>query len=315
MVGNRKLYIPLMGGLGNQLFQLSASHDFRSTHQLVIDCTLLSHMKSKDGTSVALNYSWGGVRILESNRIRWISQKIASLLIRIATARINPIAKGLILPPVRGIAKLFFSVRYGTWLNIVLPLEIGFEIMNINNSKSLMLLGYFQSPAWSRNSAPLILLNSRPGGELAGIHPERARSQKVLVVHVRLGDYRSEPDFGIVASSYYLTNLQNVFLKSECDEIWFFSNENISLPRYVPEELLPKSKYIDNSRLTDLEVFELMRLGDSYMIGNSTFSWWAAYSSYSGTPVVFYPAPWFKNLPPPSELFPLEWVPLVAEFE
>jgi hypothetical protein len=51
-----------------------------------------------------------------------------------------------------------------------------------------------------------------------------------------------------------------------------------------------------------------MRLGEGYVIANSTFSWWGAYLSRSSNPLIIAPRPWFSKVESPRDLIPDSWL-------
>jgi hypothetical protein len=55
------------------------------------------------------------------------------------------------------------------------------------------------------------------------------------------------------------------------------------------------------------ETLEAMRHAKNYILGNSSLSWWGAKLSYSKTPIVIAPNPWFKAAPEPRDLIPADW--------
>jgi hypothetical protein len=50
-----------------------------------------------------------------------------------------------------------------------------------------------------------------------------------------------------------------------------------------------------------------MRHGAAYVIGNSTYSWWAAALSYTKNPHVIAPRPWFYGQDEVPNLLPKDW--------
>jgi hypothetical protein len=67
-------------------------------------------------------------------------------------------------------------------------------------------------------------------------------------------------------------------------------------------------KVINDEGLLPIEVLHLMSIGSSYVIANSTFSWWAA--KLSNSRQVIAPEPWFVGAKEPSQLIPDEWLRL-----
>jgi hypothetical protein len=58
-----------------------------------------------------------------------------------------------------------------------------------------------------------------------------------------------------------------------------------------------------------------MRNMKGYVIGNSTFSWWAARLKYDHSAVVVAPVPWFKSMNDPEGLIPGDWITIEAELK
>ena len=61
---------------------------------------------------------------------------------------------------------------------------------------------------------------------------------------------------------------------------------------------------MDNSIGSTLALF---RYGAGYVIANSSFSWWAAWSRHDRTAKVIHPKPWFVGLDTPLNLTPPDW--------
>jgi hypothetical protein len=75
------------------------------------------------------------------------------------------------------------------------------------------------------------------------------------------------------------------------------------------------SQFVYELGLTDLENFELMKRGHAYMVGNSTFSWWAAFLSDAKPENIFSPDPWFAITAEPVDMSPVAWMRLPSSFE
>ena len=76
----------------------------------------------------------------------------------------------------------------------------------------------------------------------------------------------------------------------------------------IPQPYRQRCRWIDDIDDPSVETLEKMRFGSGYIIGNSTFSWWGAFLSYSPTPPTIAPTPWFIGLDNPRDLIPNEWM-------
>jgi hypothetical protein len=139
-----------------------------------------------------------------------------------------------------------------------------------------------------------------------------ANNEKPLVVHIRLGDYKSESEFGILDGDYYREAIYRVLKPDK--KIWVFTNEEELARRILPVEFSHMTRWITDVRLSSSETLELMRYGSGFVLGNSTFSWWAAYLNYSGSNLIVAPEPWFKSTDSPKHLIPEHWITVPAKY-
>lgn len=299
-------HLLLKGGLGNQLFQLSAAMSLSSAEihllispeqkeQLLLDqflvpsSNLIKSVKVSGLTEKLLNASLGISGAENTGSIRFQRRMLSSLLLKV-------------MPDVE-------SVHISTGL--------GFS--NVSQSFGEMLLvGYFQSYRYIADTKVHSLLMS--------LRPKRVSSEfeyfskiagntEILVVHVRRGDYRKENTFGLLSRDYYRKAIELATQQKKYDEIWIFSDELQSAREIVPKDFHKNLRYPEEMIHDRSETFELMRLGSGYVIANSSFSWWAATLSKSPNCHVISPTPWFSGRPSPSDLYPKNWMLVGSEFE
>jgi hypothetical protein len=132
-----------------------------------------------------------------------------------------------------------------------------------------------------------------------------AQQHTVCILHIRLTDYLSEPNFGTLSEEYFEKALDVVFNTAHVDQIWLFSDDLANAINVVPEKFKNRVRCIDDENLKPIEVLEMMALGHSFVISNSTFSWWAA--SLSNSKLVVAPNPWFVKMSDPTDLIPADW--------
>ena len=133
-----------------------------------------------------------------------------------------------------------------------------------------------------------------------------------VLIHVRLGDYRSEPTFGVLDSKYFSSALKLLEKKMPISEISIFSDEPVDALKVIPSDYLERIKVEEIAKESPLVTLCRMRGYESYVLANSTFSWWAAYTSMPKN--VFAPYPWFMNRDNPVELIPKNWIQVKSEW-
>jgi len=123
-------------------------------------------------------------------------------------------------------------------------------------------------------------------------------------VHVRRGDYlKLWPVMGV---KYYANAIQ----LTEGDLYIFSDDMAWCRGSFLEKNLRRKIIFVD---IEDYLAFELMRFCKHKILGNSTFSWWAAFLNDNGT--VICPKGWlgFKNTFEEDERYPKKWIRLENE--
>jgi len=146
--------------------------------------------------------------------------------------------------------------------------------------------------------------------------------KKTISMHFRLGDYMNLQEFHpVLPLTYYKNSLNTLIEKTETTDwtVLYFCEEDDS--DYVKEEYikqLEKEKdfkglvFIQaNPRALDYEQMIMMSCCQHHIIANSSFSWWGAYLHFSSKKIVCSPAVWFgpklfKN--DTKDLIPDSWL-------
>jgi hypothetical protein len=300
----------LVGGLGNQLFQTFAALSIAGSSLVKIETSFLSLEKKKIGFSEINNYTLPlNASFISSHNFRYITKKIVSYCLRLSVIETGFEKLRVWRAFIRVLASLYFTFYYREISVVKINTGIGFSKIE-KGSFNAILIGYFQSYLWHDQ-----LDFVRPGYELSlkrkpgiiGEFSKLALEEKPLVIHLRFGDYLLESTFGTLPRSYFHHAYGCILKEKELTKIWVFS-DNIEMARdHLPPELHTMIRWIgdvDGSASTSLEI---MRLGEAYIISNSTFGWWGAKLSRASQVRVFAPSPWFHSRTSPIEILPPSW--------
>ena len=94
--------------------------------------------------------------------------------------------------------------------------------------------------------------------------------------------------------------------ETDIDKIGLFSDEPILAKQQMPSKYRALIEVMESIDDTPLLVLLKMRSARNYILSNSTFGWWAAFTS---TPEkVIVPRPWFSDGETPNGLLPEEWI-------
>lgn len=310
---------PILGGIGNQLFQVTALLNLKHDAKLKIDTTLFS---SSNGVKESLLKDIPLFHPIDFHKYSsWgrMTRRLAGLSLRFSYFQEKSKIFKQLFRFLFFLTQISFSLRYSQKVFLLCPSGTGFHSIEIpSQAQCVVMLGYFQSHRyqdWNTFSKTDLHLQSEELRMKTQIWQSRESSTKPLIVHIRRGDYLVNPHLGVIAEDYYLRNIPFVFEKSDCDAIWVFSNDNSVVSRYVPENLHGVMRIFPSTGFTDLETLEVMKLGHAYLIANSTFSWWAANLSRARAHNIYIPKPWHAKIADPAQLSPDDWNTLTAIFE
>ena len=148
--------------------------------------------------------------------------------------------------------------------------------------------------------------------------------ETTISMHFRIGDYKKLPGYYVILPiNYYIKSLQHILNKSKTEN----SNQKMKVIYFCEvQDLMIVSEMISvlEKKFEDL-VFEhvktpqedwqqmlLMSCCRYNVIANSTFSWWGAYFNINYQKIVCYPSQWFgpvlKDKNDTKDLCPSDWI-------
>ena len=140
---------------------------------------------------------------------------------------------------------------------------------------------------------------------------------QLISMHFRLGDYKMLPDYHpIMTYKYYFNCIQHIISTTNNPElhILYFCEKDDNTVVHKTIKMLsvafPVCKFIKAvDTITDWEQLLMMSCCHHNIIANSTFSWWGAYFNRYTDKIVCYPSVWFgaKNPVSTVDLFPMSW--------
>jgi hypothetical protein len=317
MSRNKRNYLYLTGGLGNQLFQISAALAIDPKSELVLDITNGNPRIGLTGKPDVLDLFLPNSFRYTSKRMPWITKKAIGFTLRshIAPKKWEKFRVSQIM--IEFATSILVSFHYQTFLSLRVARNLGYDPNFTTSSRNNFLLGYFQSHKWAQIAEQHEKWNLAIPGTIAEIEilKKIASEEHPLVVHVRLGDYVAEKGFGVLSKDYYRMTISLALQSKRYGAIWLFSDEPAKAMDFIPPDLDVLTRVIEEVNSSAAQTLEVMRLGKGYVIGNSTFSWWGAFISYNAGSPTFYPIPWFRDVAAPLELIPPNWKGFDANFK
>lgn len=281
----------LMGGLGNQLFQIFAV----IAYSMKNNCNFVFEYTKELKVGITRNTFW---------------DNFLTELISYTTKNSN---NSLISP---------YLNRFPVYR------EDGFHytmIPSFTNTQYISFFGYFQSYKYFEDQWDKIKqLINLPSKREKVIHQYNSlfKDYYNVSMHFRMGDYKEKQQYHpIMELEYYDKSLQyivsmiNVIKNNpNIQVIYFCEKEDNDEVQIIIEQLSQKYSNITftkvNDGIPDWQQMLLMSCCQSNIIANSSFSWWGAYMNDNKNKFVCYPDKWFgpaagnRNM---NDLFPEKW--------
>lgn len=290
------IIIEPLGGLGNQLFVYATGRSLSIERGVELEADL-RNFEGYKWHDYELDSFHSNLKVITNPSLRWMPNNIRKTSIRISDG-ISRRVKGF---NPKNIQEKSFIFDPG-----VLKAPDGSRLR-----------GYFQSPKYFDKHGDLIRAEISQIASPSDWFQEMSKTLPALSpwvsVHVRRGNYMGLPKMGLVEVDYYSQALKLLRELEGTVNIVVFSDDldlaRILLSPYLP----PKTLYVDvpvESR--PIESLLLMSSADHVIIGNSSYSWWAAWLGNRLGRRVFCPRPWLDD--PANndrDLIPAPWITLV----
>jgi len=263
---NKKIIVRLIGGLGNQLFQLQYALKLQNEIGGYIELDDSSFQKSKqphEKLAVAeLNLPFPVKRL--SWWDLWIQRRVEKLLF-----------------------KLNISV-----LNLFKPVfHFESDKNKLANMERIIIEGFWQDT--SNIHTPFINFLRMKLLTTGDVNDKT--SNELICVHIRRGDYLTNKNKGVqqflvVSLNYYENGFKyfkNKFTKPQFEI--YTDDEGWALKEFGSR---PYINIINTKMLSPIELLARMASYENYIIANSSLSWWAALLSKSSSKEVICPTNW-----------------------
>ena len=276
--------IYIMGGLGNQLFQIFACLSY-SIHNHI---------------PIIFPYTYQSFGKLTERKVYW-NTFLSS--IQVLTKPTIP--------------------KFEIWREKGFEYSPISNIYDLGLSENILFFGYFQSYKYFEDNyesiCKMIHLEEKKKEVQEKYNFDLSNS---ISMHFRIGDYLLiEDKHPILEKTYYLKSLETILEKHPgLRKVYYFTEKkdykDVQLIIDFLHNIYPNIEFIFienlNEKFQEIEDWEqmlLMSLCTHNIIANSTFSWWGAYFNSNIDKMVCYPSKWFGSALKHNtkDLFPTNW--------
>lgn len=162
--------------------------------------------------------------------------------------------------------------------------------------RTLKLNGYFQSYKYFQDYRKEIL---------SALGFNYILLKDFVSIHVRRGDYLTNPDFTVLGIYYYHQAIE-FFKEKGYKNFWVFSDDMDWCKKNIHKGIFQDCNFLYAEGEPERNDMCLMSCCEHNIIANSSFSWWGAWLNRNPDKIVVVPDTWFKNVN--KDLLPPEWL-------
>jgi hypothetical protein len=192
----------------------------------------------------------------------------------------------------------------------------------ITTDKKILLYGYFQSYKYFDNDKQKIFSLMELEKQQDKIKKDYSHyldnNYDTISMHFRLGDYKEKQDYHpILPYDYYENAIFNILLYRKYTKpyrvLYFCEQEDNETVNKIIERLKNKYDTIEfvkvDDNIDDWKQLLIMSCCNNNIIANSSFSWWGGYFNQNSDKFVCYPNLWFGHRANNNvkDMFPVTW--------
>ena len=298
------IYVKLQGRIGNQLFIYAAARMVQllqgDNQEIVMeDCNNI-----KPGyLNVLENYDLHNVRFVHDLKLyrsyRMTIQRWGSYLIKAIEVNMTPRKK------------FEFEKKHQNLFNklgIIRAVD-GYIDFPTEFRKDTYMYGYFQSEKYFFNIRDEIKKTFSIQEKVDSCsYPdlEKIKSRNTVCISIKVQHNVGNPMYDVCTKEYYEKAISIIQDKVE-NPLFFVCSDNV---QYVLDNLIDSEKYdliLQNSEYPIHIMLAVMAQSKHFIIGNTSFGWWAQYLSYNKDKIVIAPSKWY-GIDVPCEVYQDNWL-------
>lgn len=298
----------LFGGLGNQMFQYITARELFGEN-FIIDTSFMQNSQCTFKLPDLAQLSLVKSTKYEAKKKTYFEKKAFLSILKLSSIQERKSFKYKILVQLRKICYFIFNQTTFTGYHLILGNGMGWSSLSAPVDRKCVLIGNFHSYRWINQNLNQYRkeLHLKQNIKTFDFINQNIDGSKRLVVHVRLGDYLRIPELNVVDRNYFKNAIIKALSVYTFDEIWVFSNDLKKAKDYLGEVNQARYRFFDSDQFTPAETLEIMKIGNGYVLSNSTYSWWGAFLSYKDPVTILIPSKWYRNTPEPLYLIPKSW--------
>lgn len=174
---------------------------------------------------------------------------------------------------------------------------------------AVLMMGYFQSDRYFANIGETVKsefdITANISKYVPGDFMEKFKTREVVCISAKVQHNVANPMYNVCTKEYWEKAIAYILDKVK-NPLFFICSDNVE---YVMNNLIDTSKYDVIEQPKDMPVhiaLALMSLSKHFIIGNTTYAWWAQYLCKNQDKIVVAPSRWM-NCDMPIDIYQDGW--------
>lgn len=155
--------------------------------------------------------------------------------------------------------------------------------------------GYFQSEHYFNEISSTIrgVVTSASSNLIQKEYVKEICNRNAVCISVKVEHNAGDPQYDVCGHDYYKKAIEKICNKVK-DPLFFICSDNV---QYVLDNLIDSDKFeyvCQEKGLSVIDSLNIMGMCKHFIIGNTTFGWWAQYLSDNSNKIVIAPKPWTR---------------------
>lgn len=294
--------VSLVGRIGNQLFIYAAAEAIRQKRGRNEKIVFFDHSILDKGWKNSLeDYPLDNVIYEHDYNKRSFVTRMQIYIVKILYKLIG------VSNPKRRFA---FERKCQTLLNMlgIVACRDGYLPIRTPKTRNVWIMGYFQSKQYFEDIAPMIrekymyrlpILREKD-------YVQQLESRNSVCISIKVEHNAGDPLFDVCDKEYYTKAIQYITEYVE-KPLFFICSDNVP---YVLEHYIDASKYdyiCQEKGLSVSDSLAIMGTCKHYVIGNTSFGWWAQFLSANPNKIVVAPNRWYREENMPVDIWSKNW--------
>lgn len=300
MKNKNMIYLPLKGRIGNQLFQYAFARYLQlksfKNHMIVIDD---SDVLKVNWVNSLEYYNLPNVCYTHNRFKLGFVKRIILFIYNILTYNKDYLFKYHIEVAIQKVINFF-----GVYI-----CENGYIKENINFNNSMIYIdGYFQSEKFFIEIKDDIIkqFSIDNYSEIDASYINKFLNNNVVCISIKVEHNIGSDLYDVCSISYWKKAIELITQKVE-NPVFFICSDNVE---YVLNNIIDVKKYnyfVQDKNLPVHISLYIMSLCSHFIIGNTTYGWWAQYLSKNPNKIVIAPSKWMK-IDMPIDIYDDKWI-------